>query len=782
MHNQPDNTEAELVRQARLAMSDREGPGVRRDSASPRLELEGYELIREIGRGGQGIIYQAIQQSTQRFVAVKVLRNGILATHSEQSRLAREVRILAQLRHPGIVAIHDSGRTSNLSYIVMDYVEGVPLDVFVVDARPPVRELVELFAQIADAVHEAHIRGIIHRDLKPANIRIDPQGRPRVLDFGVAKLLEDESALAALTMTGQFVGSLHWSAPEQARGNQSAIDVRTDVYALGVIFWHAVCGAFPYEVTGDMGAVLKNINTAEPARWDRDRTAVPSDVETILRKCLAKEPRRRYQNAGELAGDLRNYLGGRPIAARRDSQLYVLRKTIARHWLVFGLVVLVFVIAIGSAFGFAAMYRHSERARLDVQWANQQLRRDLFSAVSSFPTMSVLREGKKEVDLFVATGSTRVEKERLFLDCRNHSASAWTLLPSRAVLRGDFDISVNYELVDFPELAGGSMAFVLLLVDLRRGTPSTWISRYYEHNPQCPGMAEHNYSSGGDGNCPPAHVPTSDMSGRLRLSRRGTTTSSYFWVDGEWRLLYSLPGSDDVMGFEIASRRILTQQSFVTAIDNFVVDTVFPAERQCLPEFMDEFAGSVIDPRLVCEDVYGSPNEAAGKLQFRKQNGYDGALGCKLDASRFVVCGDFDLRVDFQLIDFPDAPDGRHYVRLGIIDPANGQVVGGLERVRESEGTAPAHNYLRSFLEAHEQRMKSSAANGTLIAIRRGREIEFAFVEDESHQVGRFPIFDGPVAFELRSGSTDETRPHVVHLDNLRLAPMHIDNDADQWN
>ncbi|QOJ13728.1 MAG: protein kinase [Planctomycetia bacterium] len=355
--------EERLIRAARSAVCDDSARAVARDSTSARElpALGGYEIIREIGRGGQGVVYQALQHSTQRHVAVKILRHGLLASASEHSRIEREVRILAQLKHPGIVTVYDSGQCGGLSYVVMDFIDGVPLSTHVHAQRPSTRELIGLFINIAQAVHAAHLRGIIHRDLKPENIRIDADGLPHVLDFGVAKLLERDSLMASLTMTGQFVGSLQWAAPEQARGDQAAVDTRTDVYALGVIFWQALTGEFPYAVDGDMTRVLANIVSAEPSRGSIDARCLPCEIETILRKCLAKEPERRYPDAGDLAEDLRRYLDGRPIAARRDSQFYILRKTIARHRVVFGMAATMFVLTIAAAIGLAILYARAER-------------------------------------------------------------------------------------------------------------------------------------------------------------------------------------------------------------------------------------------------------------------------------------------------------------------------------------------------------------------------------------------------------------------------------------
>lgn len=302
----------------------------------PHGAFPGYDIVREIHRGGQGVVYQAVQLSTRRHVAIKVMHSGPFMGSSGRARFEREVQVLGQLDHPNIVGIHDSGVTTDGScFYVMDYISGKPLDRLLAEGQLPIRESLKLFAKICDAVNAAHLKGVIHRDLKPANIRIDKHGEPIVVDFGLAKLaipdLDEEGSGKLMSMTGQFIGSLPWASPEQAEGSPSNIDVRTDVYSLGVILYQLLTNRFPYEVLGNMRDVLDNIVRAEPARPSTIRRKINDEVETIVLKSLSKQRERRYQSAGELGRDVHRFLEGQPIEAKRDSGWYVITKTLKRY-------------------------------------------------------------------------------------------------------------------------------------------------------------------------------------------------------------------------------------------------------------------------------------------------------------------------------------------------------------------------------------------------------------------------------------------------------------------
>jgi eukaryotic-like serine/threonine-protein kinase len=319
--------------------------------------IRGYELIREIHRGGQGVVYLAHQRATNRNVAIKILREGPFAGPGERARHEREVQILAALQHPNIVAIHDSGIAADNYYFVMDYIAGLPLDEWAdrhrregahsssgkgirSGHRDRQAALLGVFIKICDALNVAHQRGVIHRDLKPTNIRIAENDEPFVLDFGLAKLTTGEAGASieqGLTATGQFLGTLPWASPEQVAEKNYHADIRTDVYALGLMLYRALTGRLPYALDSSVAEIIRVITQVDPARPRTLVRDLDGDLETIVLKCLSKDPNRRYQTAAAVADDLRHYLLYEPISARRDSGWYSLRMFARRHRVAVGL-------------------------------------------------------------------------------------------------------------------------------------------------------------------------------------------------------------------------------------------------------------------------------------------------------------------------------------------------------------------------------------------------------------------------------------------------------------
>jgi WD40 repeat protein len=305
---------------------------IRGESLSLR-EFAGYDVEDEIGRGGVGVVYRAFDPELRRPVALKVLLSAEHASAEEIQRFYREASSAARLRHPNIVPIHELKVHEGKHYYTMDLIEGDSLEDCLRDKRLTMERNLRVMEKIARALHYAHTEGIVHRDLKPENVIIDARGEPQVTDFGLAKILvsdEDEITHAGLTRTGAAMGTPFYEAPEQAAGHSREVDPRTDVYACGCIIYEMITGAPPF-VAGNHFEILRMQVEEEPIPPNRRGGSAPADVETICLKCLEKEPKRRYQTAEALAEDIRRFLDGEPIAARRASVGYVVKRKILRH-------------------------------------------------------------------------------------------------------------------------------------------------------------------------------------------------------------------------------------------------------------------------------------------------------------------------------------------------------------------------------------------------------------------------------------------------------------------
>ncbi|MCU0867787.1 MAG: serine/threonine-protein kinase [Planctomycetes bacterium] len=294
-----------------------------------------FRPLAVLGRGGMGIVYRARQDQPAREVALKLLAPG-LGDHEARTRFALEAEALGRLQHPGIAQILAAGTYTSphgeRPFLAMELVHGMPLHTWVRQHEPPLARRIQLWAELCDAVHHAHQKGVIHRDLKPGNVLVDEAGRAKVLDFGIARIIDADASRSLQTHAGQLLGTLAYMSPEQANGSADRVDVRTDVYSLGAIGYELLCGEPPIPVGNDpLTQALQRIVEHEPVPLgDRDRR-LRGDLQTIAGKALRKEPERRYASAEALADDLRRHLTHVPIQARPPTATYVVRRFARRH-------------------------------------------------------------------------------------------------------------------------------------------------------------------------------------------------------------------------------------------------------------------------------------------------------------------------------------------------------------------------------------------------------------------------------------------------------------------
>jgi serine/threonine protein kinase/tetratricopeptide (TPR) repeat protein len=286
-----------------------------------------YELLEEVGRGGQGVVYRALQKSLNRTVALKVIGLGHWATDAHLKRFRREAEAAASLDHSGIVPIYEVGERDGSCYFSMKFVEGGQLDAVARRESIPVRRAAELIAKVARTVHYAHEHKILHRDIKPGNILLDQKGEPHLTDFGLARLVETESTV---TRTLEVLGTPSYMAPEQAVGNNGAMSSATDVYGLGAVFYQLLTGHPPFAggTTYETIKLLLDTEPRPPRLWN---PKVDRDLSIICLKCIEKDPKRRYSSALALAEDLERWLKHEPIHARRTGIFTRGRKWVRRN-------------------------------------------------------------------------------------------------------------------------------------------------------------------------------------------------------------------------------------------------------------------------------------------------------------------------------------------------------------------------------------------------------------------------------------------------------------------
>jgi serine/threonine protein kinase len=329
-----------------------------------------YRPIHVLGQGGMGIVYEAEQDRPKRRVALKILARRAVSPQALR-RFRQEAEILGRLKHPGIAQIYECGSLgqgdTGEAYLAMELVEGRTLTKHVAKTKPSIEQRLELFASICDAVHHAHQKGVIHRDLKPDNILVTQDGAPKILDFGIARVTEADLQVTTMhTQHGQLVGTITYMSPEQVSGNREELDLRSDIYALGVVLFELLAGRLPHDLAGrSIPDAVRIILEVNPQRLSSIDTVFRGDVDVIVAKALERDAARRYASAAEIAADIRRHLSHEPISARPASTFYQLRKFAKRHKaIVAGVIATVMAFIVGLVFSIHFALRESHQREL----------------------------------------------------------------------------------------------------------------------------------------------------------------------------------------------------------------------------------------------------------------------------------------------------------------------------------------------------------------------------------------------------------------------------------
>lgn len=374
----PDSPDTSDTRLPQVSVDASPRPAAAASSAEVSPNIAGYQILDLLGRGGMGVVWRAIQLSTRREVALKVLAGGALISGRAKLRFEREVELSARLQHPNIASVFHSGLHEGNHFYVMELVRGVHLDAYAKKNQLNELQVLQLMRRICLAVDHAHQSGVVHRDLKPGNILVGTDGEPHVLDFGLAKAAFEADREVAVSRDGETVGTLAYMSPEQAAGNHKSVDTRSDVYSLGVILFELLTGQMPHDMKGTQFEQFRRVVEEEVLRPSTVTPRLKGDLESLLLKALARNPADRYQAAGDMALDISNYLNHAPLIARRLTVAYFLRKRFQKHrgrfvlaGLIASLVLAVSVVAYVSVHAERDSARLSDEAKRQAFYTNR---------------------------------------------------------------------------------------------------------------------------------------------------------------------------------------------------------------------------------------------------------------------------------------------------------------------------------------------------------------------------------------------------------------------------
>ena len=411
-----------------------------------RAPIGGYELVKPISSGGMGVVYEAVQHQPHRAVALKLLRLSV-AGEVGAARFRNEIEVLGRLRHPNIAQIHEAGvhveAGFEVPYFAMELVTGaLPLTEYAEHHGLDTKERIRLFLQVCDAVHHGHLHGVIHRDLKPANVLVDEAGMAKVIDFGIARITDSDLALTTLaTASGELLGTVHYMSPEQCDIEGDELDLRTDVYSLGVVLYELLTRELPYGLpsTSALAAAMA-IRDREPIAPSSRREALRGDLDAIVLQALAKERHQRYQSVAELAADLGRWLRREPVRARTPSPWQSLGAWVRRRRALAAALVVSFL-ALGASTLLATLGLVEARERMEqAEDARGLAEGEWARADGERVRAETARELAEEARERAERERQRAESEKLEAEREREESEAVTRFFESALLAADSDL------------------------------------------------------------------------------------------------------------------------------------------------------------------------------------------------------------------------------------------------------------------------------------------------------------------------------------------------------
>ncbi|NUM33343.1 MAG: protein kinase [Candidatus Brocadiae bacterium] len=378
-------------------------------SSDMPLYIGRYEIIREIARGGMGVVYEAKDPSLDRIVALKTLIAGEMADEKDLERFEQEAKVTASFSHPNIIPIYEVGVHENIHYFTMEYIDGMPLNEYVRKTQPPLRKIIKMMLQIIEGLGYAHSQGVIHRDIKPGNILVDTSGKPLIMDFGLAR---KQDVKQSLTMSGVALGTPSYMSPEQAQGKLKEIHIPSDIYSVGAVLYELLAGRPPFVGTS-LAETLQAVIYNEPVPLRELIPGLPVHVETICMKCLEKNPKKRYPNTKLLIRDLERFLKGDTIRAQRSGILEKIEKNFHKKKTFYISCIIIFCImfvAFWAKISDASKIKNAQSAldakNKEIEEIKKQAEKEIKEATLAKgkieETAKELQEAKKESQLYLS--------------------------------------------------------------------------------------------------------------------------------------------------------------------------------------------------------------------------------------------------------------------------------------------------------------------------------------------------------------------------------------------